>query len=86
MANEDALRKLVREVVRQALSESQSPAAYRAPWTGVEYESHPSRQPFNIQEATVALGDLIEFAQAQACSIETNKPCDHCGACKTLGF
>ena len=89
MANEDALRKIVRDVVRKALFESQptpSPLSYAAPWTGIEYQSHPSRDLFNVHEATVATSDLIEFAPAQACSIEANKACDHCGMCKTLGF
>jgi hypothetical protein len=94
MANEDAIRNLVREIVRQALAESnvapietaQSPSAYQAPWTGVEYEAHPSRQPFNINEATVNLGDLLELVESKLCSIEKDKPCDHCGMCKTLGF
>lgn len=95
MANEDAIRKLVREVVRQALSEStiavpgeapQSPSAYYAPWTGVEYEAHPSREQFNLNEATVNIGDLLEFVESNLCSIEKNKPCDHCGMCKSLGF
>jgi len=95
MANEDAIRKFVREIVRQALSESmaappsetpQSPSAYHAPWTGVEYEAHPSREQFNINEATVSIGDLLEFVEAGACSIEKNKPCDHCGMCRSLGF
>ena len=92
MANEGAIRDIVRDVVRQVLSESPpaqtalSPAAYHAPWTGVEYESHPSRQPFNIHEATVTPGELFEFVEAQTCSIEKDKPCDHCGMCRTLGF
>jgi hypothetical protein len=95
MANEDAIRNIVREIVRQALSESavaaasetpRSPSAYYAPWTGVEYEAHPSRQQFNIGEATVSISDLLEFAEAGACSIEKNKPCDHCGMCRSLGF
>ena len=63
MANEDEFRKIVREIVRHALNEfhmayetdgtykpenSRSPSLYYAPWTGVEYEAHPSRQQFNI--------------------------------------
>ena len=92
MANEEAIRNMVRDVVRQVLSESQiaeisqSPSSYFAPWTGVEYEAHPSRQQFDINEATITIGDLLEFVEAGACSIEKNKPCDHCGACRTLGF
>jgi hypothetical protein len=95
MANEDAIRNIVREIVRQALTESnveapvenpQSPSAYYAPWTGVEYEAHPSRDQFNIKEATVSAGDLHEFIESQLCSIEKNKPCDQCGMCRSLGF
>jgi hypothetical protein len=91
MAEKDAIRDLVRDVVRQVLSESmaaspQSPSAYYAPWTGVEYDAHPSRQQFNINEATIGTGDLIEFAQSRQCSIEKDKPCDHCEMCRTLGF
>ena len=90
MANEETIRNLVREVVRQALVEShppgQSPPSYFAPWTGVEYEAHPSRQQFHIDEAIVTIGELLEFAEAGACSIEKSKPCDHCGICKSLGF
>ena len=101
MANEDAIRKIVREIVRQALVEShetygvdgtyetenpRSPAAYYAPWTGVEYEAHPSHQQFDINEAAISAGDLLEFVESKLCSIEKNKPCDHCGMCRSLGF
>jgi hypothetical protein len=95
MANEDAIRQFVREIVRQALSESmaaspgetpQSPSAYFAPWTGIEYEAHPSRGQFNINEATLNTSDLLEFVESKLCSIEKNKPCDHCGMCRSLGF
>ena len=101
MANEDAIRNIVREIVRQALTEvhnayetegayepqnSRSPSTYYAPWIGVEYEAHPSRQQFNIQEATVSASDLLEFVESKLCSIEKNKPCDQCGLCRSLGF
>jgi hypothetical protein len=91
MADQEAIRDIVRDVVRQVLAESmaastQSPSAYYAPWTGAEYEAHPSRGQFNINEATLNKGDLIEFSEAQQCSIEKDKPCDHCGMCRTLGF
>jgi hypothetical protein len=91
MPEKDEIRNLVRDVVRQVLSESmagppQSPPAYYAPWTGVEYDAHPSRQQFNINEAAFGKGDGIEFAQSQQCSIEKDKPCDHCGMCRSLGF
>jgi hypothetical protein len=92
MANEETIRNIVRDAVRQVLGESPSapsvspPIVYPAPWTGVEYESHPSRQSFHIHEATVTLGELLEFVEVARCSIEADKPCDHCGMCKTLGF
>lgn len=95
MANQDAIRNLVREIVRQALTESNLaaraesypfPSSYFAPWTGVEYETHPSREQFNISEAAVSASDLIEFLESKLCSIEKNKPCDHCGVCRSLGF
>jgi len=83
--NEDLIRNIVREVVREVLTET-SPAHYSAPWTGVEYEAHPSRSQFNIEEATGARGDLQELGETHACSIEKDKPCDHCGICRSLGF
>jgi hypothetical protein len=95
MANEDAIRNIVREIVRQALTElnveepfenPRSPSIYYAPWTGMGYEAHPSRQQFDIKEATISAGDLLEFVESKLCSIEKNKPCDHCGMCRTLGF
>jgi hypothetical protein len=95
MDNEDAIRNIVREIVRQALTElniaapsenPRSPSVYRAPWTGMEYEAHPSRRQFDIQEATISAGDLLEFVESKLCSIEKNKPCDHCGMCRNLGF
>jgi hypothetical protein len=101
MANEDEFRKIVREIVRHALNEfhmayetdgtykpenSRSPSLYYAPWTGVEYEAHPSRQQFNIGEATLSTSDLLEFVELKLCSIEKNKPCDQCGMCRSLGF
>lgn len=95
MANEDAIRNIVREIVRQALtglnvealSENPlSPSAYYAPWTGMEYAAHPSRQQFEVQEATISASDLLEFVESKLCSIEKNKPCDHCGMCRSLGF
>jgi hypothetical protein len=104
MTKEDAFRNHVREIVRQALTDLQiespaeaspSPSAYYAPWTGVEYESHPSRSQFDINEAsstvgiagrTDAIGDLIEFVESKLCTIEKNRSCDHCGMCRSLGF
>jgi hypothetical protein len=95
MANEDAIRNIVREIVRQALTElnveapsenPQAPSVYYAPWTGMEYDAHPSRQQFDIKEATISAGDLLEFVESKLCSIEKSKPCDHCGMCRNLGF
>ena len=101
MANEDEFRNIVREIVRHALMEfhmayetdgaykpapPRSPSVYYAPWTGVEYEAHPSRQQFNIGEATLSTSDLLEFVELKLCSIEKNKPCDQCGMCRSLGF
>ena len=95
MANEDVIRNIVREIVRQALTElnveapsenPSPPSVYYAPWTGVEYEAHPSRQQFNVKEATISSSDLLEFVESKLCSIEKNKPCDQCGLCRTLGF
>ena len=95
MADEDAIRNVVREIVRQALTELnieapsenlRPPSVYYAPWTGVEYEAHPSRQQFNVKEATISSSDLLEFVESKLCSIEKNKPCDQCGLCRSLGF
>jgi hypothetical protein len=95
MANEDAIRNIVREIVRRALAElnveappenPRPPSVYYAPWTGVEYEAHPSRQQFNVKEATISSSDLLEFVESKLCSIEKNKPCDQCGLCRSLGF
>ena len=94
MANEDAIKNVVREIVRQALTDYKtyesenlrSPSAYYAPWTGVEYEAHPSRQQFDIKEATISSSDLLQFIESKLCSIEKNKSCDHCGLCRSLGF
>lgn len=87
MNSQDPLRAMIRDLVRQSLLESNTPMSYSAPWTGVEYEAHPSRLQFNIAEATLASSEgLHEFASPQACSIEKNKPCDQCGLCRSLGF
>ena len=94
--NQNSLREMIRETVRQALLDSAAaptyesakpaPAEYSAPWTGVTYDAHPSRQTFNVAEASVTLGELLEFVEAKACTIEKNKPCDQCGMCRSLGF
>lgn len=85
-------REEVKQLVRAALEQALPPAAaapspvYRAPWTGVAYDAHPSREQFNIGEATTASRELLEFVEAQLCTIERNRKCDHCGLCKSLGF
>ena len=92
MSTQDSLRERIRQAVRQALEEQQTtapgtPPAYAAPWTGVEYPAHPSRQQFDILEAASSpTGDLVEFLQNKLCTIEKNRPCDQCGMCKSLGF
>jgi hypothetical protein len=85
--------KVIRRLNQEQPSQSPaaSPQAYFAPWTSVSYESdlHPSQQLFNIDEATgeaSAVRELVEFLETKECSIEKDKPCDHCGACRTLGF
>ncbi len=95
--NREALKEMVRDAVRQAMSNSPAasspvestkpaPPEYFAPWTGISYEAHPSQQKFNIAEASITLGELLEFVEAKACTIEKNKPCDQCGMCRSLGF
>ena len=80
-------RDAIKELVRQALSESLQPAAtYRAPWTGVQYDAHPSQQQFSIGEASELKQQLLEMVEQQLCTIEKNRACDHCGVCKSLGF
>jgi len=86
-AKEEEIREIVREVVRKVLSESLvQPLVYYSPWTGIEYQAHPSRLEFNIDEATQSSDELHEFREASQCSIEKDKPCDHCGLCRSLGF
>lgn len=93
--NREELKEMVREAVRQAMSDSgalsdgsakTSPPEYFAPWTGVSYEAHPSQQKFNINEAANQISNLLEFASGQSCTIEKGKPCDQCGMCRSLGF
>src|SRR5262249_39335807 len=101
MTAEDAIRNSVREIVRQALTELKieappeaalPPPIYYAPWTGVEYEAHPSRQQFDVNETSTntgpasTAGDLLEFVETKLCAIEKNRACDHCGMCRSLGF
>ncbi len=87
MTDRESIKQIVREALQNALAEQQrAPETYFAPWTGVEYEAHPSRQQFNINEASITVGDLIELAESKLCTIEKNKPCDQCGMCRSLGF
>jgi hypothetical protein len=87
ITKEDEIREIVREVVMRVLSESlQKSPVYYSPWTGIEYQAHPSRLQFDIDEATHSSGQLHEFSETSRCSIEKNKPCDHCGLCRSLGF
>jgi hypothetical protein len=93
------LRRLGAEPVRSA--PEQAPAAssaidYFAPWTGEAYPANPGAPPehasqdlFNIGEAaerSAVVRELVDFLEAEKCSIEKDKPCDHCGSCRTLGF
>ncbi len=51
--------------------------------------SHPSEDEFEIDEAvetTAAVNELVEFFESKRCTIEGDKSCDHCGACRRLGF
>ena len=86
MATREEIKQLVRTAVEQATQASATPPVYRAPWTGVEYDAHPSRQQFNIGEASSLKNDVLELVEAQLCTIERNRQCDHCGLCKSLGF
>jgi hypothetical protein len=64
-----------------------SPAPY--PPQPRQAAAHPSQEPFSVTEASEvrsAINELVEFFESQRCSIEKDKPCDHCGACRTLGF
>ncbi|MBX3279492.1 MAG: hypothetical protein KF868_15925 [Acidobacteria bacterium] len=49
-------------------------------------DEHPSRRQFNIGEAVDAVREIVDFLEAQRCTIEKDKPCDHCGMCRSLGF
>lgn len=89
MADREEIKELVREALRHVLAEDRTasgPAGYVAPWTGVEYDAHPSRRLFNIGEAAIPVSDLIEFVESKLCTIEKNRSCDQCGMCRSLGF
>lgn len=73
-----------------------APLDYFAPWTGEAFPasprasaSHPSQDQFSIGEAAeraAAVRELVDYLEAEKCTIEKDKPCDHCGTCRTLGF
>ena len=51
--------------------------------------AHPSQEQFNVTEAAEiksAVNELVEFFESQRCTLEQGKGCDHCGACRSLGF
>ena len=82
--------------VPPAVQREPGPVDYFAPWTGEAYSAgprlaaaHPSQEQFNIGEAAetaAVVRELVDFLEAEKCSIEKDKPCDHCGSCRTLGF
>lgn len=58
-----------------------------SPWlAGVNASAaHPSQERFGVEEAVVS--ELVDFFEKEkACSLETNKPCDHCVMCSSRGF
>lgn len=83
----DSIREMVRRAVLEALGEQPSPGEpreYRAPWTGVAYDAHPSQKLF-----PGAGGPSLEILQShsrQECVLEKNRGCDDCGKCRSLGF
>ena len=87
--NRDAIKELVRQALTNSLqpaAAATTPAVYHAPWTGVTYEAHASQQQFNVGEASELKQHLLEMVEQQLCTIEKNRACDHCGVCKSLGF
>jgi hypothetical protein len=96
---ERVLRRLRSEPLPSASERPQAtPAAidYFAPWTGEVYSAmprtpaeHPSQEQFSVGEAAeraAVVRELVDFLEAEKCSIEKDKSCDHCGNCRTLGF
>jgi hypothetical protein len=58
-----------------------------SPWlAGVNATAaHPSQERFGVEEAVVT--ELVDFFEKEkACSLETDKPCDHCEMCSSRGF
>ena len=82
--------------MKAAAAATPVPVDYFAPWTGEAYQAtprlpaeHPSQEQFSIGEAAeraAVVRELVDFLEAEKCSIEKDKPCDHCGSCRTLGF
>jgi hypothetical protein len=93
-----ALQEMISEnaEVRAAISNSSAPdqtattpAHYTAPWTGQSYAAqHPSQLQFSVGESTLSprADEILDFIETKLCSMEKNKPCDHCGLCRSLGF
>ena len=84
--NRDAIKELVRQALAESIQQPTTPTTYRAPWTGVSYDAHPSQQLFNVSKASELKQHLLEMVEQQLCTIEKNRACDHCGVCKSLGF
>lgn len=99
--NDELIRKIAANVRRRLDAEGQEETAgasaaepghsvYFAPWTGIAFEPqpalHPSQERFDVGEAVESVRELVDFLEAQRCTIEKDKPCDHCGACRVLGF
>lgn len=89
MTDDQSVRAAIASLSVQAET-SVLPKEYVAPWTGQTYPAaHPSQFQFNVTEDTrprSPADEKLEFTASQSCSIEKNKPCDHCGMCRSLGF
>ncbi|HZN12389.1 MAG TPA: hypothetical protein VFC61_11965 [Blastocatellia bacterium] len=89
MIDEEVIRQTAARVAARLAPAGPTPAEFYAPWTGEPLPAmHPSRQQFQIQEASEspAARELLEFIDSQHCTVEKDKPCDHCGLCRSLGF
>ena len=71
----------------------EQPVEFEAPWTVPAHPpnpaSHPSEDQFEVDEAVetaAAVNELVEFFESKRCTIESDRSCDHCGACRRLGF
>jgi hypothetical protein len=95
---ERVLRRLGEDPIARVEQPPAAPTAidYFAPWTGEAYSAmprtpaeHPSQEQFSIGEAAeraAVVRELVDFLEAEKCTIEKDKSCDHCGSCRTLGF